>query len=93
MATSFLDPYGGDQAAPIVERRFLDFLENFQMDPQGDTSSDSVSMITDSQEAREYVLAVRGMQAQEMTTLFVDFMHLRVFDSTLASTIAAEFYR
>jgi len=29
-SASIYDPYGGDEAAPLVEKRFLDFLKNYQ---------------------------------------------------------------
>ena len=92
MAAAFLDPYGGDEAAPLVEKRFLDFLQDFQIDPPVEESQ-----LTDAQSQqqniKEYVEAVYGMKDNEMTTMFVDFAHLRAYDDTLASTIAAEFYR
>lgn len=42
---------------------------------------------------KEYQLAVKYMAANDMTTLFIDFLHLNGFDDALASTISAEFYR
>lgn len=44
-------------------------------------------------QVNEYQLAVKYMAANDMTTLFVDFLHLNSFDDALASTIAAELYR
>ncbi len=30
------DPYGGDEAAPMVESRFLDFLRDFELVREGE---------------------------------------------------------
>lgn len=30
-SANMFDPYGGDEAAPLVEQRFFDFLRDFHM--------------------------------------------------------------
>jgi MCM N-terminal domain len=95
MAAPFLDPYGGDEAAPLVEKRFFDFLYDFQIEglqPVDEMNVDDPSQLSQLP-LKEYQEAVRSMRDLEMTTLFVDFSHLRAYDDTLASTVAAEFYR
>lgn len=111
-AAGYLDPYGGDEAAPLVERRFYDFLFNFQIESSQDSGADELATLdsqsqvdgevrsspagakpSQAEPLKEYQEAVHWMQEQELTTLFVDFLHLRSYDETLASTIESEFYR
>ena len=93
------DPYGGDQAAPVVEKRFLTFLLDYDAAAEGGEAawppsgggSSSASFAPPSR--YEYVNAAHGMRQHDMSTLYVNFAHLRAHDDTLASTVAAEFYR
>lgn len=95
MNASLYDPYAGDAAAPIVERRFLDFLRDFVGDADGALPplDDSLSASFGPTSRSDYVNAVHGMRAHDMSTLYVDYTHLRAHDSALAATVAAEFYR
>ena len=94
MSASIFDPYSGDAAAPLVERRFLDFLKDFSsaafpsdLPASADAGGDDGGGRTD------YVAAVRAMREHDASTLYIDYSHLRGHDAALAGTVAAEFYR
>lgn len=93
MNASIFDPYGGDAAAPIVERRFLDFLRDFSEADDGGVGASAASSTFAPASRHDYINAAHGMRAHDMATLYVNFAHLRAHDGALASTVAAEFYR
>ncbi|KAK3241271.1 MCM DNA helicase complex subunit mcm6 [Cymbomonas tetramitiformis] len=82
------DPYPGENVEEVVKTSFLDFLEKFSTD-EADIDGSLAS-----QPARDYVELLHEIKAQDKTTLYVDFAHLRSFDNILAQeVIEASYYR
>ncbi|GMH01389.1 hypothetical protein Nepgr_003228 [Nepenthes gracilis] len=77
-----MDAYGGffvDEKAVQVENIFLEFLKSFRLDPN----------------SREpyYESEIAAMEANESTTMFIDFSHVMRFNDILQKAISDEYLR
>lgn len=77
-----MDNYGGffiDEKAVTVENIFLEFLKSFRLDPN---SRDPY-----------YESEIAAMEANESTTMFIDFSHVMRFNDILQRAISEEYLR
>lgn len=79
-----VDEVGED--TKILFKSFLNEYSSMERSGTMDTSSDRVLV-------KDYVEQAEEMKRHELTTMFVDFMHMTTFNARMAQTIEQEYYR
>ncbi|PFH58808.1 hypothetical protein XA68_13176 [Ophiocordyceps unilateralis] len=79
-----------DRVGLLVKDHFEEFIENFVEAPSSSGAPSSSAVTSD----KYYIARIRGMRNYRLSTLYVDFKHLRSWEKgSLADAIMHQYYR
>ncbi|RDA85153.1 hypothetical protein CP532_1576, partial [Ophiocordyceps camponoti-leonardi (nom. inval.)] len=78
-----------DRIGLIVQEHFESFIESFTEEPSPSGAPTPSAATTD----KYYLAQIRGMRSFQLSTLYVDYRHLRSWNQTFADAVTGQYYR
>ncbi|RCI08908.1 hypothetical protein L249_4929 [Ophiocordyceps polyrhachis-furcata BCC 54312] len=78
-----------DRIGLLVQEHFESFIESFTEEPSPSGAPTPSAATTD----KYYLAQIRGMRSFQLSTLYVDYRHLRSWNQSFADAVTGQYYR
>ncbi|RDA92194.1 hypothetical protein CP533_5614 [Ophiocordyceps camponoti-saundersi (nom. inval.)] len=78
-----------DRIGLLVQEHFESFIESFTEEPSPSGAPTPSASTTD----KYYLAQIRGMRSFQLSTLYVDYRHLRSWNQSFADAVTGQYYR
>ncbi len=84
-----------DVPAEKVQRLFFEFLQSFELDPEGAAADGEKEGTSKAEKVRYYIQLVQELKVNDKKTMYINFAHLSQCDPTfeLRESLLTNFYR